>query len=132
MNIIEANPNQEYILYGDKNRIGQVIFNLISNSIKFISRDGKIIIIIEKAKSNYKNKTITVTIKDTGIGIDDEIYPNLFTKFVTKSFQGTGLGLYISKNIIEAHGGKIWGENNKDGKGATFGFRLPIKNRTIN
>ena len=127
-----ANPNQEYILYGDKNRIGQVIFNLISNSIKFILRDGKIIIIIEKAKSNYKNKTIIVTIKDTGIGIDDEIYPNLFTKFVTKSFQGTGLGLYISKNIIEAHGGKIWGENNKDGKGATFGFRLPIKNRPIN
>jgi len=127
-----ANPNQEYILYGDKNRIGQVIFNLISNSIKFISKGGKIIIIIEKAKSNYKNRAITVTIKDTGIGIDDEIYPNLFTKFVTKSFQGTGLGLYISKNIIEAHGGKIWGENNKDGKGATFGFRLPIKNRPIN
>src|SRR6478672_9283304 len=126
------NPNQEYILYGDKNRIGQVIFNLISNSIKFISKGGKIIIIIEKAKSNYKNRAITVTIKDTGIGIDDEIYPNLFTKFVTKSFQGTGLGLYISKNIIEAHGGKIWGENNKDGKGATFGFRLPIKNRPIN
>ena len=126
------NPNQEYILYGDKNRIGQVIFNLISNSIKFISKGGKIIIIIEKAKSNYKNRAITVTIKDTGIGIDDEIYPNLFTKFVTKSFQGTGLGLYISKNIIEAHGGKIWGENNKDGKGATFGFTLPIKNRPIN
>jgi signal transduction histidine kinase len=126
------NPNQEYILYGDKNRIGQVIFNLISNSIKFISKGGKIIIIIEKAKSNYKNRTITLTIKDTGIGIDDEIYPNLFTKFVTKSFQGTGLGLYISKNIIEAHGGKIWGENNKDGKGATFGFTLPIKNRPIN
>ena len=59
-----------------------------------------------------------------------EIFPNLFTKFVTKSFQGSGLGLYISKNIMRIHGGKIWGENNKDGKGATFGFRLPIKNRT--
>jgi signal transduction histidine kinase len=120
--------NQEYILYGDRNRIGQVIFNLISNSIKFIPKDGKIIINIEKAKIISKEEIITVTIKDTGIGIDDEIYPNLFTKFATKSFQGTGLGLYISKNIIEAHGGSIWAEHNKDGKGATFGFRLPLKN----
>ncbi len=69
---------------------------------------------------------IVVSIKDTGIGIDAAIMPKLFTKFASKSFQGTGLGLYISKNIVESHGGKIWAENNKDGKGATFSFSLPV------
>ena len=71
-------------------------------------------------------KNNIVRVKDTGIGIDDEIFPKLFKKFTTKSFQGTGLGLYISKNIIEAHDGRIWAENNKDGKGATFSFSLPL------
>jgi signal transduction histidine kinase len=70
---------------------------------------------------------VIVRVKDTGIGIDYDIFPNLFKKFITKSFQGTGLGLYISKNIIEAHDGKMWAENNKDGKGATFYFSLPLK-----
>jgi signal transduction histidine kinase len=65
-------------------------------------------------------------VKDTGKGIDLDILPRLFSKFVTKSYQGTGLGLYISKGIIEAHGGKIWAENNADGKGARFSFSLPI------
>ena len=72
------------------------------------------------------SKKVVVRIKDTGSGIDIEILPRLFTKFSSKSFQGTGLGLYISKNIVEAHGGKIWAENNKDGEGATFGFSLPF------
>ncbi|MFL6409521.1 MAG: sensor histidine kinase, partial [Nitrososphaeraceae archaeon] len=63
---------------------------------------------------------------DTGSGIDPEIEPRLFTKFATKSYKGTGLGLFISKSIVEAHGGKIWAENNTDGKGATFSFSLPI------
>ena len=66
-----------------------------------------------------------VSIKDTGSGIDPEIMPRLFTKFSSKSFKGTGLGLYISKCIVEAHGGRIWAENNVDGKGATFSFCLP-------
>ena len=66
------------------------------------------------------------SVKDTGVGIDREILPRLFDKFASKSFQGTGLGLFISKSIIEAHGGKIWAENNHDGVGATFGFSLPI------
>jgi signal transduction histidine kinase len=70
-----------------------------------------------------------VSIKDTGIGIAPEIMPRLFTKFATKSERGTGLGLFISKSIIEAHGGRIWAENNKDGKGATFSFSLPIVNK---
>ncbi len=69
---------------------------------------------------------IFVTVKDDGKGIDKEIMPKLFTKFVTKSFQGTGLGLYISKKIIEAHGGNLSAENNLDGKGATFCFSLPL------
>ena len=81
------------------------------------------------AGSENKNMAV-VTVKDNGIGIDKEILPRLFTKFASKSFQGTGLGLYISKNIIEAHGGKMWTENNNDnsGKGAIFSFSLPIVN----
>jgi signal transduction histidine kinase len=74
---------------------------------------------------------IIVSIKDTGIALDNEILPRLFTKFATKSFQGTGLGLYLSKNIIEAHGGKIWAENNKDRFGATVSFSLPLTNKVI-
>ncbi len=73
-----------------------------------------------------------MSITDTGTGIDSEILPRLFTKFVTKSTTGTGLGLFISKSIIEAHGGKIWGNNNYPaGKGATFGFSLPLKNQNL-
>jgi signal transduction histidine kinase len=69
-----------------------------------------------------------VSIRDSGSGIDPEIFPRLFTKFSSKSFSGTGLGLYISKNIIEGHGGKIWAQNNNDKEkcGATFSFSLPL------
>lgn len=69
---------------------------------------------------------LVVSVNDTGAGIDFEIMPQLFTKFASKSFAGTGLGLYICKNIIEAHGGKMWAKNNSDGKGSTFSFSLPI------
>jgi signal transduction histidine kinase len=69
-----------------------------------------------------------LSVKDNGTGISTEIFPNLFSKYVSKSHMGTGLGLYISKSIIEAHGGKIWAENNKDGIGATFSFSLPLIN----
>ena len=72
------------------------------------------------------DEQLIVSVKDTGSGIDPEIMSRLFTKFTTKSQTGTGLGLFISKSIIEAHGGRIWAENNKDGKGATFTFRLPL------
>lgn len=74
----------------------------------------------------YIDGQLIVSVKDTGSGIDPEIMSRLFTKFTTKSQTGTGLGLFISKSIIEAHGGRIWAENNKDGKGATFTFRLPL------
>jgi signal transduction histidine kinase len=72
-------------------------------------------------------KKVVVIVKDTGIGIDEKIFPKLFTKFSTKSFHGMGLGLYISKNIVEAHGGRMWAKNNEDGKGATFSFSLPLR-----
>ena len=68
-----------------------------------------------------------VSVKDSGQGIDSSILPRLFTKFASKSYKGTGLGLFISKGIIETHGGKIWGKNNPDGRGATFSFSLPLE-----
>ncbi|MDQ6724223.1 MAG: ATP-binding protein, partial [Thermoproteota archaeon] len=76
--------------------------------------------------STSSNKQVIVSVRDSGTGVNPDIMPRLFTKFASKSFHGTGLGLYISKNIIEAHGGKIWAENNKDGRGATFSFTLPL------
>jgi signal transduction histidine kinase len=85
-------------------------------------------------KENNDNITIdevVINVKDNGLGIDLEIFPRLFTKFASKSFQGTGLGLYISKNIVEALGGKIWAKNNENGKGATFSFSLPLVNQIL-
>lgn len=122
--------NQEYLVNADKTKIGQVIYNLIENSLKFISEDeGIISITVEKKntitdKNDQKEPFVIVSIKDNGIGIDKEMLSRLFTKFASRSFQGTGLGLYLSKNIIEAHGGNIWGSNNKHGQGATFSFSL--------
>jgi len=110
---------------GDKNRINQVISNILSNAIKF-TNSGSISITLEK---NIGDK-ISIYIRDTGQGIDQNILQKLFTKFTTKSKSGgTGLGLYISKNIIEAHGGQIWAKNNEGGKGATFSFSLPLNNK---
>ncbi len=109
------------VIEADKDRLAQVISNLLSNAVKF-TKEGTIFISTEK-----KDNHILVSVKDTGKGIDPEILPRLFSKFVTKSFEGTGLGLFISKSIIEAHGGRIWAENNSDGKkGATISFSLPI------
>jgi signal transduction histidine kinase len=112
----------------DRNRLAQVISNLLNNALKFTS-EGYVAINAEKKTDNNGNKSNTVVlfnVCDTGSGVDPQIMPRLFTKFSSKSFSGTGLGLYICKNIIEAHGGRIWAENNKDGKGATFSFTLPI------
>ena len=109
-------------LNADKERVSQVISNLLSNAIKFTTKEeGRIYVTAEK-----KSFETIVRVKDTGQGIDPEILPKLFTKFTTKSSSGTGLGLFISKSIIEAHGGRIWAENNSDGIGATFSFALPI------
>jgi len=163
LNVNNIDSNTAVLVSADRNRISEVISNLINNSIKFISIedkikqeveeaeeeeeeeeekqdiDGKIIINVEvvintgsDTNGHYlvKNidKLVVISIKDNGIGIDSDIFPRLFTKFASKSFQGTGLGLYISKNIIEAHGGRIWAKNNEDDKGATFSFSLPIAN----
>jgi signal transduction histidine kinase len=119
----------------DKGRITQVISNLIDNAIKFAPhQNGKLDIVVARSDSDNReeepNGNVIVSVKDNGTGIDPEVMPRLFLKFVTKSFSGTGLGLYVSKNIIEAHGGKIWAENNNDGNGATFYFSLPILGMT--
>ena len=119
-------PFQDTLLIeADKERISEVVSNLLSNAIKF-NKDGEIFVSVEKKEyDNYDNYAL-VTVRDTGQGIDSDILPSLFSKFITKSFEGIGLGLYISKHIVEAHGGKIWAENNIDGKGATFSFSLPL------
>ena len=115
-------------ILADQNRIKQVISNLLSNSLKF-TEQGTITITVEVDNYHHSNKSqLIVRVKDTGIGVATDILPKLFSKFVTKSEKGTGLGLYICKGIIEAHGGMIWAENNDDGKGATFTFSLPIIN----
>ncbi|MGN6628656.1 MAG: sensor histidine kinase, partial [Candidatus Nitrosocosmicus sp.] len=121
------NFDQSIIIEADKNRLSQVLSNLINNAIKFIDKKIKGIISISiNLKKIDGLESVVVDIQDNGIGIDKEIMPKLFTKFTSKSFQGTGLGLYLSKKIIEAHQGKIWAKNNEDGKGATFSFGIPL------
>ena len=118
-------PSKEtLVVEADKERIVGVISNLLSNAIKF-TKEGQIFVSTEKREDNNNNYAL-VTVKDTGDGIDPEILPKIFSKFITKSFEGIGLGLYISKYILEAHSGKILAENNIDGKGATFSFTLPL------
>ncbi|HET9773870.1 MAG TPA: HAMP domain-containing sensor histidine kinase, partial [Nitrososphaeraceae archaeon] len=111
-------------IFGDKERINQVIRNLLSNALIFTEK-GFIKISVTK-----KDQDILISVEDTGSGIDAEIYPRLFCKFATKSDKGTGLGLYISKNIVDAHHGKIWAQNNPNGIGATFFFKLPLDDKT--
>ena len=116
------NQPEDIFIQADKGRITQVIFNLLSNAVK-ATDEGTISVSLEKTADN--NHAV-VSVKDTCEGIDPEIVPRLFTRFATKSFAGTGLGLYISKSIVEAHGGQIRAENNSDGRGATFEFILPL------
>ena len=130
-------PYEEIILVeADRARIAQVISNLLSNAIKFTRSEGGMVT-VQVHKKDYHEDIINtgaiVTVNDTGSGIDPDIMPRLFEKFASKSFQGTGLGLFISKKIIDAHGGKIWGQNNiSDGKGATFYFTLPTVSNQSN
>jgi two-component system, OmpR family, sensor histidine kinase VicK len=117
----------------DKNGVTQVISNLLANAMKF-TKAGSIVVQLRKRKGKKiaDSNQVIVSIKDEGPGIDPSVMPRLFTKFASKSEKGTGLGLFISKSIIEAYDGKIWAENNSDGKGATFAFTLPIRNHTKN
>jgi signal transduction histidine kinase len=130
--------NNEIIIEADRNRLYQITSNLLNNAFNFTD-DGNITLIVERKKGNNinNNDEILISIKDTGIGIDPEILPKLFTKFATNSsiIGGTGLGLFICKSIIEMHDGKIWAINNNkslndDGRnvrGSTFTFSIPIK-----
>jgi len=121
--ILHEPQNQIIEVEADKNRLTQVISNLLSNAIKFTKKG------IIRVTEEVKDSKALVCIKDTGQGIDPEIFPRLFSKFAAKSETGTGLGLFISKSIVEAHGGKIWAQNNTDydgKKGATFTFSIPL------
>lgn len=118
--IFDSKTTDPLVIEADKLRLFQVLSNLLKNAIKF-TNEGTISVILEERDGHAM-----VHVIDTGRGIDPEIFPKLFTKFATKANQGTGLGLYLCKGIIEAHGGKIWAENNENGKGATFTFTLPL------
>jgi two-component system sensor histidine kinase VicK len=120
---INREPN---LVKADRRRLAQVMANLLNNSIKFTPK-GEIYVTV-KREAGF----LLVQIKDTGSGIDPKVMGNLFSKFVSKSVTGTGLGLYISRGIVEAHGGNIRAENNSDSKGASFTFSLPVINQDNN
>ena len=136
--LVEFEGERNIIVKADKDRIARVISNLLNNAVKFTKDEPEGIISIScqrKDEDDNNNKNyVLVNVKDTGKGIDHEIFPRLFSKFVTSttnttsksSTDGIGVGLFVSKCIVEAHDGKIWAENNSDGKGATFAFSLPI------
>jgi signal transduction histidine kinase len=146
--IIFEPQDEPLVVFADKLRIFEVLSNIVNNAIKFSNSESITISAVKRLNNecktnhgNYKevdyinsdkksekdNELVIVSIKDKGKGIDKEILPRVFEKFVTNSDQGTGLGLYISKNIIEAHGGNIWAQNNRNEKGATVSFSLPLR-----
>lgn len=122
----EPTKPDDIFVFADMGRITQVIYNLLENAIKF-TPNGTVSVLIIKNYNNNDSDNVALSIKDTGTGIHPAILSNLFSAFTTKSDNGTGLGLFISKNIIESHGGQMWGENNGNEKGATFSFSLPCK-----
>jgi two-component system sensor histidine kinase VicK len=138
--VIYESGNGITLVEADRQRMIQVISNLLDNALKFTQEGTVTVTTIERKDdgdgAGGGEAEVVVSIKDTGTGIDPELIPRLFTKFATKSYQGTGLGLFISKSIIEAHGGKMWAENNNNNnnnysknrkhEGATFYFTLPV------
>jgi signal transduction histidine kinase len=127
LNLSYQNLGQIFV-EADKHRLGQVISNLLNNAIASTGVSGGITVkaTTNKLEKDNNKEFIIITVRDSGRGIAPDMFPKLFSKFATKSEFGTGLGLYISKNIIESHGGKIWAQNNEDKIGATFAFSLPI------
>ena len=132
----EEGRGNDIFIEADRTMIQQVILNLLRNAIKNVKEDGIITAMTQvstqkKVEADARKKegegelAAVVKVKDNGSGIDTRILPRLFTKFATTSLEGVGLGLYISKRIVEAHDGRIWAENNSNGKGATFAFVLP-------
>jgi len=122
LKILYRTDTKKILVEADRDRIAQVISNLLNNAIKF-TEIGEIII-----TSKYTKDSVEVSVKDNGSGIDPQIIPILFSKFVTTSDKGTGLGLYICKGIVESHGGRIWaGTNEEKKKGAIFSFSLPAQ-----
>ena len=119
--------DQSIFVEGDKARISQVLLNLLNNARKF-TEEGKITVTVSMKKNT---KEVIVSVSDKGKGINPEVLGHLFQKFISRSDSGTGLGLYISKNIVEAHGGKIWASNNQNGIGSTFSFSIPVELRSI-
>jgi signal transduction histidine kinase len=118
--VFEPKVNEPVIVEADRTKLFEVISNLLRNAINFTTK-GTVKIVLEKSDSEA-----IVTVQDTGKGIDPEIMPKMFEKFTSKSDSGNGLGLFISKSIVEAHGGTISGENNSNGIGAKFRFTLPL------
>ncbi|MGI0025385.1 MAG: ATP-binding protein, partial [Nitrososphaera sp.] len=135
VNISVVYADSKAYVQGDKDRILQVISNLLANAVKF-TENGSIVVLVRietrgnaeerELAGNLHEKYVTVKVKDSGAGIDNSVFPRLFTKFASGSTWGTGLGLYISKGIIEAHGGSITAKNNDDDRGATFAFSIPF------
>jgi signal transduction histidine kinase len=124
--IIEPRENNPIYVQADKIRLYEVLANLLSNAVKFTQKGTVSISTDIRSNTSDNRDEVIIRIRDTGVGIHPEILPRLFTKFTTRSDRGTGLGLFICKGIVEAHGGRIWAENNSDGKGATFSFTLPF------
>ena len=128
--VYDFKHKEDINIEADRDRLVQVIRNLLDNALKFTTQNQQMIFVsIDKNKeSKEEEEEVIVSVKDTGEGISDNVMYKLFTKFATSDpTTGTGLGLYICKKIIEAHGGRIWGVNNLDGKGALFKFTLPVK-----
>jgi two-component system sensor histidine kinase VicK len=121
-------PDEDIVVEADKERISQVMRNIIGNALEF-TNEGNVSVTLRRERQKEKGKQIAVvTVRDTGCGVDPAIMSRVFEKFVTKSEKGTGLGLFVSKSIVQAHEGRIWVQNNTDGeKGATFYFTLPCK-----
>jgi signal transduction histidine kinase len=135
--IFEPKKDEIKTINADQSKIQQVIDNLLSNALDS-TKDGTITIkaydLSIRSDDNEKQdvqESIAVEVRDTGSGINPEIMPRLFEKFSRRSDSGTGLGLYISKRIVDMHGGKFWAQNNRGAKGATFTFTVPVNEKTM-
>ena len=129
VSVLYEPPNENIVVEADKERISQVVRNIIGNALEFTS-EGTVLVTLrkERQQENEGRQIAVVTVTDSGCGIDPAIVPRIFEKFVTRSDKGTGLGLFVSKSIIQAHEGRIWVQNNTEGeKGTTFCFTLPCK-----